>query len=208
MPKPAPAPVINEIVERGFVPSPEEYEFISAAIMISAEAAAKSGQPHVRTRLRGILGRLSHVVQAPGGLKPEQIQRFRTRAEAGLRERDSAKLAGGVQDLIAATLRTDPDPADKVAFYLLQLVAELMAEHRNMGVALLQRLDGELAGAQTAWNETGWPPTREAVGWIRAAIEVGIENLQADRDPWPSDEDDVEDESDEDAEEDGDGTDA
>ena len=200
VPKPPPA-IVNPIVERGFVPSDEEYDLLSNAVMVAAHAAAESGHPAVYQRLRMILVRIAHSVQAPAGLKPEQIERFRKRAADGLRERDSAKLAGGVQDLIAATCRTDPDPGDKVAFYLLQLVADLMREHGNMGIELLGRLDGELATAQTAWNESKWPTAPDVLSWIRETLQIGIENLQADRDPWPVEEEDAANESDPDSDE-------
>lgn len=201
--EPPPPAVVNTILERGFVPSTEEYDLLAGAVMVAANAAKQSGADAIYQRLRQILGRLSQTVQAPGGLKPEQIARYRKRAADGLRERDSGKLAGGVQDLIAATCRTDPDPGEKVALYLLQLVADLLREHGNMGIEILGRLDGELGAAGDEWNAGRWPPAPEVLGWIREIIEVGIENLRADRDPWPTDGDDP-DESDDGEASDGD----
>ena len=195
----APPPaVVNEIVERGFVPSADEYQLLSGAVMLAAKAAKESGAPAIYQGLQQILGRIAQTVQAPGGLRPDQIARYRKRAADGLKERNATKIADGVRDLIAATCRTDPDPADKVAVYLLQLVADLMREHGNIGVGVLTRLDVELADAHEAWNASKWPAASDLLAWLRQTLAIGIENLQADRDPWPTDGDEVEDDEGED----------
>ena len=183
--EPPPQAVVNPIVERGFVMAPDEWDLLSNAIAVAAHAARESGGEAAYKRLRQLLGRMSHSVQAPQGLQQEQIDRYRKRAAEGLRERDSGKLAGGVQDLIAATCRTDPDPGDKVAVYLLQLVADLIREHGHMGIELLARLDTELEAAKSEWQGTHWPAASDVLAWIQEIVEIGISNLKAGRDPWP-----------------------
>lgn len=179
-------PVVNEIVERGFVPSPEEYQLLSTMLTQFEQVAKQEGNRELRMMIRSILGRFSQVVQAPGGLRPDQIDRYRERAREGLEQRDSAKLADGVQHLIAATLRTDPDPAEKIAIYLLQLVGDLMMAHRASDYAVLERLSGELDSARSAWDESGWPTTQDVITWMCEIIDIGKDNLAGGRDPWPT----------------------
>lgn len=181
-------PVVNEIVERGFVPSPEEYQLLSNMLAQFEQAAKQEGNRDLRLMIRAVLGRLSQVVQAPGGLRPEQIENYRARAREGLEQRDSNKLVGGIQDLIAATLRTDPDPAEKIAVYLLQLVGDLMMAHRSSDYAVLERLSGELDASRSEWDASGWPTTQDVIQWLVEIIEIGKDNLAGGRDPWPSEE--------------------
>ena len=180
--------VINQIVERGFVPSAQEYDFLSHLIAQCEHAAKEQGNREIRVMSRTILGRLSQVVQAPGGLRPDQIDAYRERMRKALEQRDSAKLADGVVALIAATLRTDPDPAEKVATYLVQLVADLMMAHRASDFAVLERLSAELDTAKSEWDASGWPTTQDVIQWISEIIEIGKDNLAAGREPWPSEE--------------------
>jgi hypothetical protein len=179
-----PTPTVNEIVERGFVPSVEEYDLIAHVLVNAANAAKEQGHAEIRVRLRAILGRLSQVVQAPQGLRPDQIDRYRARAREGLEQRDSAKLAGGIQDLIAATLRTDPDPAEKIAGYLLQLVGDLLSAHRASDFSVLERLEQEIAAARTDWDRDGWPTIGAVFQWLAEVIEIGQSDLAAGREPW------------------------
>lgn len=181
-------PVINDIVERGFVPNPQEYQLLSNMLTQFEQVAKQEGNRDLRLMIRSVLGRLSQVVQAPDGLRPEQVANYQARAREGLEQRNSDKLVDGIRDLISATLRTDPDPAHKVATYLLQLVADLMIAHRSSDYSVLERLAGELDASRAEWDASGWPTTQDVVQWITEIIEIGKDNLAAGRDPWPDEE--------------------
>lgn len=176
----------NPIIERGLVLSPPEYELISKILTGCAQESDKRGHPQVRQRIMAVVGRMRHAVQAGQGLSPEQAARYQKDLHEAFRTGDQYKLGEVVENLIATTLRLEPDPAGTVAAYLMQMLGQVIGGHARVSVVVLEQLDKQLGDADTDWNATDkWPKPKALLQWVRDLIDVGVQNLKMARDPWP-----------------------
>ena len=95
------------------------------------------------------------------------------------------ELVQAVGMLIAASVRLDPDPADKIGLMLSQLVRNASHEgSRIVAVVFLRELCGILDDAKTGWAAEGWPTPEETMQWIVDVVRTGVDNIEAGADPW------------------------
>ncbi len=174
----------NPIADHGLLLTPREYDVLSKVVAAFAEQSKKT-EPAISKLLIHVLGRMAQAQQAPNGLRTDQLKHYEASIHEAFQKHDDRALSIAVQNLIAATVRTDADPAQKVASYLLELVALLLTAQAKHGAITLQKLVTMLDDAIHAWEGDGWPDAKGVAAWIRDVVAVGIENLEAGDDPWP-----------------------
>ncbi len=175
----------NPIAEQGLLLSPREYDVLSKVVAAFAEQS-KTAEPTVSRLLIRVLGRMGQAQQAPAGLRDDQLQHYQAQIHDAFAKQDERALAQSVENLVAATVRTDADPAQKVARYLLELVAQLLVAQARHGAATLRRLSAMLDDATQAWGGEGWPDAKGVAAWIRDVVAIGADNLEDGEDPWPT----------------------
>lgn len=174
----------NPISDQGLLLTPREYDVVSKVIAAFAEQS-KTSEPAISKLLIRVLGRMGQAQQAPNGLRDDQLKHYESVIHEAFASHDERALTIAVQNLIAATVRTDADPAQKVAQYLLQLIAVLLTAQAKHGAATLRRLLTLLDDAMHAWEGDGWPDAKGVAAWIRDVVAVGADNLGDGDDPWP-----------------------
>lgn len=174
----------NPIAEQGLLLNPREYDVLSKVVAAFAEQS-KTSDPAISRTLIRVLGRMGQAQQAPAGLRDDQLKHYESVIHDAFARHDERALTCGVENLIAATVRTDADPAQKVARYLLELVALLLTAQAKHGSATLRRMQAMLDEAIAAWGADGWPDAKGVAAWIRDLLTVGADNLDEGEDPWP-----------------------
>ena len=178
-------------VGRGLILTAHEYELATQALTMLGEIAEKQNEHRAKQQCHQLIHRMTQVVHAGEGLTPEAAQRYGTRIAKAM-ESAAADLPGSDNELvqavgmlIAASVRLDADPADKIGLMLSQLVRNASHEgSRVVAVVFLRELCGILDDAKAGWTSEGWPTPEETMQWIAAVVRTGVDNIAAGLDPW------------------------
>jgi len=189
----------NPYVGRGLILSEIEYELCTQALTVLGELSEKQGEPRIKVRCHQLMHQMTGVVHAGEGLSPEQAQRYGQRilnamqAAATGRVGAEEELIQAVGMLIAASVRIEADPADKIGLMLSQFVRSAAEQgSRVIAVAFMREMAAILGDAETEWKAADWPVTpAEVHEWIASVLATGIENIEAGREPWAQDDEPV-----------------
>jgi len=188
----------NPYVGRGLILTTNEYELASQALTMLGEIAEKENEHLVKRRCHQLIHRMTQVMHAGEGMTPESAQRYGARianamqaAAVGHPEADT-ELVQAVGMLIAASVRLDADPADKIGLMLSQLVRTASHEgSRVVAVMFLRDLTGILEDAHAGWTADGWPAPVETLQWVSEVVKTGVDNIEAGLDPWSQGDDEA-----------------
>ncbi len=186
---------LNPIVEQGLFFSSEEYEVVSSALFALCEQAEKKKNAKIFGTLQAVLIRMDNAKREGGGLTEDSLARFDGRIARAYEAGNPAQLSLAVQDLIAATFRTDADASSKVAAYLLKLlegvtVAKAKAAQLS-GAQLLAEFAKRLEDATREWNDEAkgdpkkWPSSQHVVQWVIETLVGASENLKEGFEAFP-----------------------
>ncbi len=175
----------NPIATEGLKLDEPEYEVISNVLAAAAQQC-KGKQPKIYKTILRVLGRMSQAVTNGEGVRNDQLEIHQKRIHEAFVNEDELALRLAVEDLITSTFRSDKDPGLRVAQYLMQLLAQVLAAQARHGLATLMTLSGLLDDAIADWNADpkGWPAGREVGVWIADVIAAGKEDLELGQDPW------------------------
>lgn len=178
----------NPYIERGLVLSPDEYNLASGALTLLADHADANSHPEVRGHCVKLIVRMKHIVHAGEGMTPEVTERYGRRIAKAVELGKPEAIERGVADLLAASLRLDADPAEKIGLMLAQLCGQsVQSLSRQITQTTLTELDRILADAGTDWERDGWPTPAEILAWLRELVSLGAQNVAEGHDPWVGD---------------------
>ena len=180
----------NPYVGRGLILTHHEFELVSAGLTMFAEKASEQGQRDVRNDIVKFMVRLKQIEHAGEGMTPETSERFGRRIAKAMETANADALSRGVADLMAAMIRLDPDPAEKIGIMLSEMVRNGVGETaRARCVEWFNQLILTIEGASAAWDTEGWPTPQQSLEWVTSVVRGGTENLEAGHEPWFDDED-------------------
>ncbi len=183
----------NPYAETGAFLTEAEFNIIVAAMAMYTEHAIKQGQPDVVRLGRGLVVRLNHVIHAGTGLSPEQtrgygneIAKAMAYAASGAPDGDDV-LTQTIGAYLAASIRTEADPAAKIGVVCAQMVRHGANEiGKHIGLGFMNKLAEILNDAALAWDKDGWTVTgKEQLQWVLDLLGFGAENVAEGRLPWP-----------------------
>lgn len=169
----------NPYIDRGLVLNQTEYDLISHALTTLATLAEQNNEVQFQNRCVRLIVRIKQIPIAGDGLNKDIAERYGRRIAEAMESGNAALVGRGVADLLAASLRLDADPADKIGVMLSDMVRASSAETGK--VLILQwftDLQGVLAAAIEGWDESGWPTPKETLEWTVELIKAGAENVR------------------------------
>jgi hypothetical protein len=182
-------PAANPYVERGLILSPSEYDLITGALTELAEKADRENAPQIRPACIKLIVRMKQIVHAGEGMTPEVAERYGRRIVKSMEDGDPVAISRNVGDMLAASLRLEADPADKIGEMLANLASTTAAEMGRAAVTIsLQQLGQVLAESKDAWAKAGWTVTaEEVVTWATDLVSLGAQNVADGFPPWAFD---------------------
>ena len=183
----------NPYVQTGVFLTEPEFNILMTAVALFTEHAIKQGNVEVVRPARGLIVRLNHVIHAGQGLSPEQTQTYGQEiakamayAASGADDGDDV-LTQTIGAYLAASIRTEADPAERVGQVCAQMVRHGANEiGKHIGIGFMNKLAQILGEAAMAWEKDGWTVTgKEQVQWVLDLLGFGAENIAAGQLPWP-----------------------
>lgn len=175
----------NPYIDRGVVMSEEEHQLVSVGLTALAESASQKGDPSLHNKCVKLIVRLKQCVHAGEGLTPEVAERYGRRIARAIELGNGAAVERGVADLMAASLRLDPDPAEKVGVMLSQLARTSAAETAKANcIAWLKRLVEILGETNNEFARDGFPSGKVVLEWVIEVVGAGLDDVRAGHAPW------------------------
>ena len=179
----------NPYVGRGLILTPNELELVAGGLTLLAERASQQGHRDVRNDVVKFMVRLKQIEHAGEGMTPETSERYGRRIAKAMETANPEAISRGVADLLAVSIRLDPDPADKIGVMLSELVRNSVGHTAKARcVEWFNQLILTFDEAAAAWDTEGWPTPQQTLEWVTAVVRRGAENLEAGHDPWGDEE--------------------
>lgn len=185
MTEPSSTDPTNPYVGRGLLLQPHEYDLVSMGLTMLAEQALEKGQRDVRNQVVKFMVRLKQIQHAGEGMTPETAERFGKRIAKAMESGNPDAISRGVADLLAASLRLDADPAEKIGEMLAELVRSSVAYTARMRCTeWFNQIVLTIDEAVADWDNEGWPKSQDVASWIADVVRRGSENLHAGHEPF------------------------
>jgi hypothetical protein len=186
----------NPYAETGAFLTEAEFNILVTAVAMFTEHAIKQGNTEAVRPARSLIVRLNHVIHAGEGLSAEQTQGYGAEiakamayAASGADDGDDV-LTKTIGAYLAACIRTEADPAERVGLVCAQMVRHGANEiGKHIGLGFMNKLAEILTEAGVAWERDGWTKAtaKEQLQWIMDLLGFGAENIAAGQLPWPDD---------------------
>ena len=175
----------NPYVNRGIVLTPEDFNLASTGLTVMAAQADKENHPEISARCVKLIVRLQGCQFAGAGMTPEAAERYHRRIYNAMQTGNPEAISRGLTDLIAAMIRIDADPAEKIGEMLSELTrVSIAATTQAKVVEWLDELSKTLADASAEWASGEWPSAADVMQWVTDTVSAGVVNVRNGHAPW------------------------